>query len=73
MAVWDARARSLQRSVPLGFQARSCAFSSQPVASTPGKHHLAVGGKLGHVKVVDETNLQVTQHLTPQPTERRVS
>ena len=58
VAVWDARTRTLQRSAPLGFAGHACGFSASAVGGASGKHHLAVGGKHGHVKVVDETNLQ---------------
>jgi hypothetical protein len=65
VSLWDARTRTLQRSAPLGFAGHACAFSSSAVGGATGKHHLAVGGKHGHVKVVDETNLQVSAGRLP--------
>lgn len=56
VCVWDAQARSLVRCASLPFQAHACCFSEEPVGNT--KHHLAVGGKSGHIKILDEGTLQ---------------
>ncbi|KAK3276728.1 hypothetical protein CYMTET_15223 [Cymbomonas tetramitiformis] len=55
VCLFDAAKRALIRNTNVGFQARSVCFSQQPVG---GSHHLAIGGKSGRVKIVDEPTLQ---------------
>lgn len=61
--LWDASDRSMLRTCRVGFGGRQCAFSAEAFpleGDGPGNdsHHLAVGGRQGRLKVLDELTLR---------------
>ena len=56
--LWDASDRSMLRTCRVGFGGCQCAFSAEPVEAGSDSHHLAVGGRQGRLKVLDELTLR---------------